>query len=93
MGSKSEASAEVDGIQQVGPAEITALFREAELSPRKRTHLLLHRDHADQVQRLLIACCVGTYVRPHYHPEQWELTSLLQGNAERWDELSAGKAP
>jgi cupin fold WbuC family metalloprotein len=82
MGLKSEASTEVDDVQQVGPTEITTLFREAEISPRKRAHLLLHRDHADQVQRLPIACCVGTYFRPHYHPEQWELMSLLQGNAD-----------
>jgi cupin fold WbuC family metalloprotein len=80
MGLEPEASN--DGVKQVGPAEITALFREAEISPRKRAHLLLHRDHADQVQRLLIACCVGTYFRPQCHPEQWELMSLLQGNAD-----------
>jgi cupin fold WbuC family metalloprotein len=43
---------------------------------------LLHRAHADQVQRLLIACCVDTYVRPHHHPAQWELMSLIQGNAD-----------
>lgn len=76
MGLNPETLGEVDGVQQVGPAEITTLFREAETSPRKRAHLLLHRDHADQVQRLLIACCVGTYFRPHYHPEQWELMSF-----------------
>ena len=80
MDSESEAS--FAGVQQVGPAEITALFREAEFSPRKRAHLLLHHDHADQVQRLVIACCVGTYIRPHNHPEQWELMTLLQGNAD-----------
>ena len=80
MGSELEAS--VDRVQQVGPAEITALFREAESSPRKRAHLLLHRAPADQVQRLLIACCVDTYVRPHYHPDQWELMTLLKGNAD-----------
>jgi cupin fold WbuC family metalloprotein len=80
MGSELEAS--VDQVQQVGSAEITALFREAELSPRKRAHLLLHRDHTDPVQRLMIACCLGTYFRPHCHPEQWELMSLLEGNAD-----------
>jgi cupin fold WbuC family metalloprotein len=80
MSSESEVS--VAGVQHVGTAELTALFREAEFSPRKRAHLLLHRAPADQVQRLLIACCVDTYVRPHYHPEQWELMSLLEGNAD-----------
>jgi cupin fold WbuC family metalloprotein len=80
MGLEMETS--IDGVQQVGLAEITALFREADFSPRKRAHLLLHREHADQVQRLVIACCVRTYLRPHYHPEQWELLALLHGNAE-----------
>ena len=80
MSAKSEAS--VAGVEDVGTAKLTALFREAESSPRKRAHLLLHRAPADQVQRLLIACCVDTYVRPHYHPEQWELMSLLEGNAD-----------
>ena len=78
----SEPEASVDWVRQVGPAEITALFRKAELSPRKRAHLPLHHDHTDQVQRLAIACCLGTYFRPHYHPEQWELMSLLEGNAD-----------
>jgi cupin fold WbuC family metalloprotein len=77
-----QSEALVAGVQQVGSAEVTALFRQAELSPRKRAHLLLHRDHTDQVQRLMIACCLGTYFRPHYHPEQWELMSLLEGNAD-----------
>jgi cupin fold WbuC family metalloprotein len=80
MSSESEAS--VAAVQHVGSPELTALFREADLSPRKRAHLLLHRAHADQVQRLLIACCVDTYVRPHHHPAQWELMSLIQGNAD-----------
>jgi cupin fold WbuC family metalloprotein len=31
---------------------------------------------------LVIACCVGTYIRSHNHPEQWELMRLLQGNAD-----------
>jgi cupin fold WbuC family metalloprotein len=82
MALKSEAATEVDGVQQVGPSEITTLFRQAEITPRKRAHLLLHRDHTDEVQRLLIACCVGAYFRPQYHSEQWELISLLQGNAD-----------
>ncbi len=80
MSSQSETL--IAGVQQVGSDEITALFGQAEASPRKRAHLLLHHDHTDQVQRLAIACCFGTYFRPHYHPEQWELMSLLEGNAD-----------
>jgi cupin fold WbuC family metalloprotein len=54
---------------------------------RKRVHLLLHNGHDDEVQRLIIVMQVGTYVRPHRHPEQWEMLVLLQrrGDLLRFD--------
>ena len=57
------------------------LLSEAELSPRKRSHLNFHSRSDDPVQRLCIALKSGTYVRPHYHPEKnkWELTLVLKG--------------
>jgi cupin fold WbuC family metalloprotein len=51
-------------------------------SPRKRAHILLHADHADQVQRLLIGLEPQTYVRPHVHSEQWEMLVLLRGRLD-----------
>jgi len=33
---------------------------------RRRSHMLLHADHQDQVQRLLIALEPNSYVRPHF---------------------------
>lgn len=68
-------------ISEVVDTKLAALFEEAERSPRGRAHLLLHRDHSDQVQRLLIATCEDTYFRPQQHPEQWELLTLLRGDA------------
>lgn len=59
--------------------QIAALLRDAEASPRRRAHLLLHEGHHDQVQRLLIALSPGTYVRPHQHSEQWEMLALHRG--------------
>src|SRR6478609_2831661 len=40
--------------QLVGNDEVTRLLDTAAASTRKRAHLLLHADHQDQVQRLLI---------------------------------------
>jgi len=68
--------------QTVEKAEIERLFAEAAKSPRKRSHLLLHEGHHDQVQRLLIAAQPGTYVRPHQHTKQWEMLTLLRGRVE-----------
>jgi cupin fold WbuC family metalloprotein len=61
---------------------MTEMARRAAESERKRVHLLLHAGHDDQVQRLMIVMQCGTYVRPHYHPEQWEMLTLLRGRGE-----------
>jgi cupin fold WbuC family metalloprotein len=44
--------------------------------------MLLHADHQDQVQRLLIALEPNSYVRPHLHSEQWEMIVLLRGQLD-----------
>jgi cupin fold WbuC family metalloprotein len=59
-------------------ARSDALIREAQGSSRLRSHLLLHQDHSDQVQRLLVAFSNGTYIQPHCHPEQWEMIVPLR---------------
>ena len=48
----------------------------------RRSHILLHADHQDQVQRLLIALEPDSYVRPHVHSEQWEMLVLLRGRLD-----------
>jgi cupin fold WbuC family metalloprotein len=58
------------------------LCEAARLSPRGRSHLLLHAGHYDQVQRLLIALEPPTHVRPHKHSEQWEMLVLLRGQVD-----------
>jgi cupin fold WbuC family metalloprotein len=69
-------------IQGVGADAIAELLGKAETSKRKRTHLLLHGGHHDQVQRLIIMLERGTYVRPHKHSEQWEMLALLRGRCD-----------
>lgn len=66
-------------MQLIGASEMTELLAGSRSSPRKRSHLLLHAGHDDQVQRLLIALQPGTYVRPHHHSEQWEMLVCLRG--------------
>jgi cupin fold WbuC family metalloprotein len=70
---QSEAS------QLVGREQLAPLLEAAAASTRKRSHLLLHADQQDQVQRLLIALEPESYVRPHVHGEQWEMIVLLRG--------------
>jgi cupin fold WbuC family metalloprotein len=59
------------------------LCDQAEDSPRRRVHHLLHATHDDQVQRLVIGLQPGTYLRPHRHssPPKWELIIVLKGVA------------
>jgi cupin fold WbuC family metalloprotein len=63
-------------------AALADLLRQAEASPRLRSHLLLHGGHDDPVQRLVIALRRGTYIRPHVHSAQWEMLTLLRGAAD-----------
>jgi cupin fold WbuC family metalloprotein len=73
---------EPERIRIVDRSQIYGLAGQADTAPRRRTHLLLHSGHEDQVQRLMIVLQPGTYIRPHRHPEQWELVVLLQGRGE-----------
>jgi cupin fold WbuC family metalloprotein len=70
---QSEAS------QLVGSEQLARLLETAAVSTRKRSHLLLHADQQDQVQRLLIGIEPESYVRPHVHSQQWEMIVLLRG--------------
>jgi cupin fold WbuC family metalloprotein len=71
--------ANINKLYSVDRTVITEMARHAIKSERKRVHLLLHAGHGDQVQRLMIFMQPGTYVRPHQHPQQWEMLILIQG--------------
>ena len=66
----------------IDTSRLAALCEAARLSPRGRSHLLLHAGHHDQVQRLLIALEPATYVRAHKHSVQWEMLVLLRGQVD-----------
>jgi len=57
------------------------LLVQAQENPRKRSHLNLHKELDEPVQRLCIGLVKGTYVRPHHHPKsnKWELMLALKG--------------
>ena len=63
---------------------IEQLRLDAEKSPRLRSHCLLHSNHDEVVQRLLIGFVKGSFVEPHYHAlaHQWEMFAVLHGVLE-----------
>lgn len=71
-------------MRLINQQKIQELLAEAVDSERKRSHLLLHRNHGEKVQRLLIALIKGSYVEPHYHdlPHQWEMFVVMEGEIE-----------
>jgi cupin fold WbuC family metalloprotein len=66
-------------LRLVDRAQSDKLIEQALRSDRRRAHMLLHQDHSDSVQRLLVAFVEGTYVQLHCHPEQWEMDIPLRG--------------
>lgn len=60
---------------------INSLYEKAHSSERKRSHYLLHKSHAEKVQRLLIAMVQNSFVEPHYHQlaTQWEMFLVIEG--------------
>lgn len=66
-------------MKQISAQALAELSRQAQQSPRHRAHLNLHPELSDPVQRLAIAMEPATYVRPHRHPQTWELLYPLRG--------------
>jgi len=71
-----------DRPQHVDEQQLAELLEQATSAGRRRSHLLLHADHQDQVQRLLIGLEPDSYVRPQVHSEQWEMLVLLRGRLD-----------
>jgi cupin fold WbuC family metalloprotein len=78
----ASSAIQVVNAQVVDAAAIADLLGKAETGDRKRSHLLLHGGHHDQVQRMVIMLEPGTYLRPHHHSEQWEMLALLRGGCD-----------
>jgi cupin fold WbuC family metalloprotein len=66
-------------LKQLSKAMLDDLVQQAKHSPRLRANTNLHEELSDPVQRLAIAMEPDTFVRPHRHPQTWELLSALRG--------------
>ena len=67
-------------MTKLSNADLTQLISAAMDSPRKRSHHSLHSSLDAKVQRLAIAMEPDTYVRPHRHPQTWELYIPMRGS-------------
>ena len=59
---------------------VAKLHATAVAAPRLRTHHNLHPSHEDPIQRMCMAMEPRTYVRPHRHPDKWELLLIVSGD-------------
>ena len=59
---------------------VASLQAKAKAAPRLRTHHNFHPSHEDPIQRMAMAMEPGTYVRPHRHPDKWELLLIVSGD-------------
>ena len=55
------------------------LMSQAASSERKRINYNFHKDSSDAINRLCISMLKMSYVRPHCHPQKWELMVALSG--------------
>lgn len=67
-------------MQLIDRALIARLHAEASVSPRLRTHYNLHASLDEPLHRMYMAMEPGTYVRPHRHPDKWELLQIVTGD-------------
>ncbi|PVZ86399.1 cupin fold metalloprotein, WbuC family [Serratia sp. S1B] len=66
-------------MKQITAHDLTTMSEQASKLPRLRANRNLHDELNDPVQRLAIAMEPGTYIRPHRHPQTWELLTSLSG--------------
>lgn len=66
-------------MKQITLSDMQQQSEAATTSPRLRAHRNFHPELRDPVQRLAIAMEPGTYIRPHRHPQTWELLTPLRG--------------
>ena len=59
---------------------VAKLHATAAAAPSLRTHHNLHPTHEDPIQRMCMAMEPRTYVRPHRHPDKWELLLIVSGD-------------
>ena len=68
--------------KRITGALLAELDQKARASPRLRTNHNLHEGPQAAIQRLAVKLRQGTYIRPHRHPQRWELGLVLQGRMD-----------
>jgi len=66
-------------MEQITASQLDHLAQAAQASPRRRANLNVHQALSDPIQRLAIAMEPDTVIRPHRHPQTWELLYALRG--------------
>lgn len=66
-------------MKQITLSDMQQQSEAAASAPRLRAHRNFHPELSDPIQRLAIAMEPGTYIRPHRHPQTWELLTPLRG--------------
>ncbi|AXF77869.1 WbuC family cupin fold metalloprotein [Erwinia tracheiphila] len=66
-------------MKHISQSDLNSMSQQAGSVPRLRSHRTLHEELSDPVQRLAIAMEPDTYIRPHRHPQTWELLTPLKG--------------
>jgi cupin fold WbuC family metalloprotein len=78
-------------MKLIDRALIAQLHDKAIAAPRLRTHHNLHASHEEVIQRMCMAMEPGTYIRPHRHPDKWELLLIVSGKMLVLTHDNAGK--
>lgn len=63
----------------VDDAFLARLSSAAAATPRRRLNHNLHESADDPIQRMLNAMEPDSYVRPHVHPDKWEMLVAIRG--------------
>lgn len=66
--------------QFIDDALLAQLSAGARAAPRRRLNHNLHASAGEPIQRMLNAMEPDSYVRPHVHPDKWELLVAVRGS-------------
>lgn len=71
----------MNSVKRINEELISQLLEKAKKSERLRSHHNFHEAPESAVQRLCIALCRGTFVKPHMHPQsnKWEFMMIVSG--------------
>lgn len=68
-----------ESIVEIREEWLRRLEKEAELTPRRRARLCLHRSNDDSVHEMLIVFCRGALVQPHRNLNKSESFHVIEG--------------